>query len=130
MKGKAITKKKKNVSLGVIHIKATFNNTIVTIADAQGNAIAVSSAGAHGFKGARKSTPYAAQVTIEQISTVAKYHGLKTVSVRIQGAGSQRESALRAIFSQNFVVTSITDVSAIPHNGCRPPGEEAFKNIT
>ena len=125
MKGKAANKKKKNVSLGVVHIKATFNNTIVTITDNQGNAIATSSSGAHGFKGARKSTPYAAQVTVEKTSALAKHHGLKTVSVRIQGAGSQRESALRAIFVQNFVVTSITDVSAVPHNGCRPPGRRS-----
>ena len=114
-------KKKKNITLGVVHIKATFNNTIVTVTDAQGNTIACSSAGAHGFKGAKKATPYAAQVTVDKASTDAKEHGLKTVSIKVQGAGSQRESALRAVFGQHLVVTSITDVSPVAHNGCQPP---------
>ncbi len=114
-------KKKKNVTLGVVHIKATFNNTIVTVTDTQGNTIACSSAGAHGFKGAKKATPYAAQVTVEKASVDAKEHGLKTVSIKVQGAGSQRESALRAVFSQNLVVTAIADVSSVAHNGCQPP---------
>jgi small subunit ribosomal protein S11 len=116
-----VKKKKKNITLGVVHIKATFNNTIVTITDVQGNVIAISTAGAHGFKGAKKATPYAAQVTVDKASTDAKEHGLKTVSIEVKGAGSQRESAMRAVFSQNFVVTSITDVSGIAHNGVRPP---------
>jgi len=114
-------KKKKNISLGLVHIRATFNNTIVTISDIQGNVIAISTAGAHGFKGAKKATPYAAQVTVDKVSEEAKSHGLKTVSIRVKGAGSQRESAMRAVFSQSFVVTSITDVSAVAHNGVRAP---------
>ena len=114
-------KRKKNVTLGVFHIKSTFNNTIVTVTDVQGNAIAASSAGAHGFKGAKKATPYAAQVTVDKASAEAKEHGLKTVSIKVQGAGSQRESALRAVFAQNLVVTAITDVSSVAHNGCQPP---------
>lgn len=114
-------KKKKNVTLGVVHIRATFNNTIVTFADAQGNAIASGSAGGAGFKGAKKATPYAAQVIVDKVSQVAKECGLKTVSIKIQGIGAQRESAMRAVFGQNFIVTSITDVSAVPHNGVRAP---------
>jgi len=116
-----VKKKRKNITLGVVHIKATFNNTIITFTDVQGNAIAASTAGRQGFKGAQKSTPYAAQITVDKASIDAKDHGIKTVSIRIQGAGAQRESAMRAVFSQNFIVTSITDVSAIPHNGCRAP---------
>lgn len=114
-------KKSKNISLGIAHIKATFNNTIVTITDIQGNVIAFSTAGSQGFKGAKKATPYAAQTTVDDVSRRAKEHGLKTLSIKIKGAGSQRESAMRAVFSQNFVVTSITDVSGVPHNGVRPP---------
>ena len=114
-------KKKKNITLGVVHIKATFNNTIITVTDVQGNVIAGSTAGAHGFKGAKKATPYAAQVTMDKASEEAKEHGLKTVSIKVKGAGSQREAAMRAAFSQNFVVTSITDVSGVTHNGCRAP---------
>ncbi len=114
-------KKKKNITLGIVHIKATFNNTIVTVTDIQGNVIAISTAGAHGFKGAKKATPYATQITVDKAATDAKEHGLKTVSIRVKGAGSQRESAMRAVFSQNFVVTSITDVSGVAHNGTRPP---------
>jgi len=114
-------KKKKNISLGVVHIKENFNNTIVTVTDVQGNVIAISTAGAHGFKGAKKATPYAAQITVDKVSNEAKEHGLKTVSIRVKGAGSQRESAMRAVFSQNFVVTSITDVSSVAHNGVRAP---------
>lgn len=116
-----VKKKKKNISLGVAHIKATFNNTIVTFTDVQGNALAFSTAGANGFKGSRKATPYAAQVTVEKASLLAKENGMKTISIKIHGAGSQRESALRAVFGQNFVVTAITDVSPVAHNGCRPP---------
>jgi len=116
-----IKKKKKNISLGVVHIKATFNNTIVTFTDVQGNVIAISTAGSHGFKGAKKATPHAAQLTVDRASENAKDNGMKTVSIRVKGAGSQREAAMRAVFSQNFVVTSITDVSSVAHNGVRPP---------
>ena len=116
-----IKKKKKNITLGMVHIKATFNNTIVAFSDVQGNVISISTAGAHGFKGAKKATPYAAQMTVDKAAESAREHGLKTVSVKIHGAGSQRESALRAVFGQNFVVTSITDVSPVAHNGCRAP---------
>ena len=116
-----IKKKKKNISLGVVHIKATFNNTIVAFTDIQGNVIAISTAGAHGFKGAKKATPHAAQLTVDKASENAKDNGMKTVSIRVKGAGSQREAAMRAVFSQNFVVTSITDVSGVAHNGVRPP---------
>ncbi|HJK86888.1 MAG TPA: 30S ribosomal protein S11 [Candidatus Megaira endosymbiont of Nemacystus decipiens] len=118
---KKVKKKKKNITLGLVHIKATFNNTIVTISDVQGNVIAISTAGSHGFKGAKKATPYAAQITVDKVAEEAKSHGMKTVSIRVKGAGSQRESAMRAIFSQNFVVTSITDVSGVAHNGVRAP---------
>lgn len=114
-------KKKKNISLGVVHIKATFNNTIVTFSDVQGNTISASSSGAHGFKGAKKATPYAAQITVARASELAKENGVKTVSIEIKGPGSQRESALRAVCGQGFVVTTISDVSPVPHNGVRPP---------
>ena len=113
--------KKKNISLAVVHIKVTFNNTIVTISDTQGNVIAIATAGAQGFKGAKKATPYAAQITVDKVSAEAKSHGVKTVSIRVKGAGSQRESAMRAVFSQDFVVTSIVDVSGVAHNGVRAP---------
>ncbi len=116
-----VKKKKKNISLGVVHIKATFNNTIVTFTDVQGNVIAISTAGSHGFKGAKKATPHAAQLTVDKASENAKDNGMKTVSIRVKGAGSQREAAMRAVFSQNFVVTSITDVSSVAHNGVRAP---------
>jgi small subunit ribosomal protein S11 len=116
-----LKKKKKNITLGVVHIKATFNNTIVTFTDVQGNAIASSTSGSNGFKGAKKATPYAAQVTVDKAAEAAKEHGLKTVSIRVQGAGAQRESAMRAVFGQNFVVTSILDVSPVAHNGTQPP---------
>ena len=116
-----VKKKKKNISLGVVHIKATFNNTIVTFTDVQGNVIAISTAGSQGFKGAKKATPHAAQLTVDRASENAKDNGMKTVSIRVKGAGSQREAAMRAVFSQNFVVTSITDVSGVAHNGVRPP---------
>ena len=116
-----VKKKKKNISLGVVHIKATFNNTIVTFTDVQGNVIAISTAGSHGFKGAKKATPHAAQLTVDRASENAKDNGMKTVSIRVKGAGSQREAAMRAVFSQNFVVTSITDVSSVAHNGVRAP---------
>ncbi|XVN42721.1 MAG: 30S ribosomal protein S11 [Candidatus Rickettsia vulgarisii] len=116
-----IKKKKKNITLGVVHIKTTFNNTIVTFTDVQGNTIAFSTAGTQGFKGAKKATSYAAQITVDKASELAKEHGMKTVSIRIKGAGAQRESAMRAVFSQNFIVTAILDVSAVAHNGTRAP---------
>lgn len=116
-----VKKKKKNISLGVVHIKATFNNTIVTFTDIQGNVIAISTAGSHGFKGAKKATPHAAQLTVDKASGDAKENGMKTVSIKVKGAGSQREAAMRAVFSQNFVVTSIIDVSGVAHNGVKPP---------
>ncbi|RTK93134.1 MAG: 30S ribosomal protein S11 [Rickettsiales bacterium] len=114
-------KKKKNISLAIIHIKATFNNTIVTVTDIQGNVIAFSTAGSHGFKGAKKATPYAAQKTVDKVADEAKEHGVKTSSIRVKGAGSQAESAIRAWFSKNIVVTSIVNVSKVPHNGVRAP---------
>lgn len=116
-----LKKKKKNITLGIVHIRATFNNTIVTFTDVQGNTIANATSGGQGFKGAKKATPYAAQVTTNKASADAKLCGLKTVSIKVQGAGVQRESAMRAIFSNDFVVTSILDVSPVPHNGPRPP---------
>ncbi|RYE05944.1 MAG: 30S ribosomal protein S11 [Rickettsiaceae bacterium] len=115
-----VKKKKKNITLGVAHIKATFNNTIVTITDVQGNCIAMSTSGAQGLKGTKKATPFAAQLTVEKASQAAIEHGVKTVSIRVRGAGIQRESAMRAVF-QNFIVTSIIDVSPVAHNGCRAP---------
>ena len=114
-------KKKKNITLGVVHIQATFNNTIVTFTDSNGNAIAASSAGAHGFKGAKKATPYAAQITVDKASLLAKENGVRTLSIQVKGAGSQRESAMRAVFNQGFVVTLIKDVSPVAHNGVRAP---------
>lgn len=114
-------KKKKQVSLGVAHVSATFNNTIVTFTDVYGNKISGSSSGANNFKGARKSTPFAAQITVEKAAENAKEYGLKTISIEVKGPGGGRESALRALLNSGFVVTSIKDVSPIPHNGCRPP---------
>ncbi|MGI9379548.1 MAG: 30S ribosomal protein S11 [Methyloligellaceae bacterium] len=113
-------KEKKNISSGVAHVNATFNNTMITITDAQGNAISWSSAGAMGFSGSRKSTPYAAQVAAEDAGKKAQDHGMKTLEVEVKGPGSGRESALRALQSAGFQITSIRDVTAIPHNGCRP----------
>ncbi|MDN5248696.1 30S ribosomal protein S11 [Bartonella sp. TP] len=114
-------RERKNISTGVVHINSTFNNTMITITDVQGNTIAWSSAGAHGFKGSRKSTPFAAQVASEDCAKKAQEHGLRTVEVEIAGPGSGRESALRALQSVGLVVTSIRDVTPIAHNGCRPP---------
>jgi small subunit ribosomal protein S11 len=114
-------KDKKNIASGVVHINATFNNTMVTIADAQGNTIVWSSAGSLGFKGSRKSTPYAAQMAAEKAASKAVEHGMKNVDVEVQGPGSGRESALRTFQSLGLVVGSIRDVTPIPHNGCRPP---------
>ncbi|WP_300376843.1 30S ribosomal protein S11 [Henriciella sp.] len=112
---------KKNISSGVVHVTSSFNNTMVTITDAQGNAISWSSAGAMGFKGSRKSTPYAAQVAGEDAAKKAMEHGLQTVEVNVRGPGSGRESALRALQAAGLTITSIRDTTPIPHNGCRPP---------
>lgn len=114
-------REKKNISSGVVHVNSSFNNTQVTISDAQGNAISWSSAGAMGFKGSRKSTPYAAQVAAEDAAKKAMDHGMKTVEVNVRGPGSGRESALRALQAAGLTVTSIRDTTPIPHNGCRPP---------
>jgi small subunit ribosomal protein S11 len=114
-------REKKNVVFGVVHVNSSFNNTIVTISDQQGNAVSWSSAGAQGFKGSRKSTPYAAQIAAENAGRAAMEHGMKTVEVEIKGPGSGRESALRALQAIGLVITSIRDVTPIPHNGCRPP---------
>ncbi len=114
-------RERKNISSGVAHVSATFNNTIITITDAQGNTIAWASAGGQGFKGSRKSTPYAAQMAAESAGRKAQEHGMKTLEVQVRGPGSGRESALRALQTVGFTVTSIRDVSRIPHNGCRPP---------
>ena len=113
-------RERKNISSGVAHVSASFNNTMITITDAQGNAIAWSSAGSQGFKGSRKSTPFAAQVAAEQAGRKAMEHGMKTLEVEVCGPGSGRESALRALQSVGFQITSIRDVTPIPHNGCRP----------
>ncbi|MBL4756494.1 MAG: 30S ribosomal protein S11 [Rhizobiales bacterium] len=110
---------RKNISAGVAHVNATFNNTVITIADAQGNVIAWSTAGAMGFKGSRKSTPYAAQLAAEDAGKKAMEHGMKTLEVQIRGPGSGRESALRALQATGFTITTIRDVTTIPHNGCR-----------
>ena len=114
-------RERKNISSGVAHVSATFNNTIITITDAQGNTIAWASAGGQGFKGSRKSTPYAAQMAAESAGKKAQEHGMKTLEVQVRGPGSGRESALRALQAVGLTVTSIRDVSRIPHNGCRPP---------
>jgi small subunit ribosomal protein S11 len=114
-------RERKNITSGVAHVNATFNNTIITITDAQGNTIAWASAGGQGFKGSRKSTPYAAQMASESAGRKAQDHGMKTLDVQVKGPGSGRESALRALQAVGFVITTIRDVSKIPHNGCRPP---------
>jgi small subunit ribosomal protein S11 len=113
-------RERKNITSGVAHINATFNNTLITITDAQGNAISWSSSGSQGFKGSRKSTPYAAQVAAEDAARKAQEHGMKTLEVEVKGPGSGRESALRALQSAGFTITAIRDVTPIPHNGCRP----------
>mgnify|MGYP001084343272 CR=1 FL=1 len=113
-------RERKNIASGVAHVNATFNNTMITITDAQGNAIAWSSAGSQGFKGSRKSTPYAAQVAGEDAGKKAMEHGMKILEVQVKGPGSGRESALRALQAVGFTITAIRDVTPIPHNGCRP----------
>lgn len=114
-------KSKKNVFVGVAHVNATFNNTIITITDTQGNVVSWSSSGKHGFKGSKKSTPYAAQVVAEAAGRDAIEHGMKTISILVTGPGSGRESALRALQTVGFIVSSIKDITPVPHNGCRPP---------
>jgi len=114
-------KVKKNISTGVAHVNSSFNNTKILIADAQGNAIAWSSAGTMGFKGSRKSTPYAAQMAAEDAGKKAQEHGVKTLEVEVQGPGGGRESALRALAAIGLNITSIRDVTPMAHNGCRPP---------
>jgi len=113
-------KERKNITSGVAHVNASFNNTMITITDAQGNAIAWSSAGMMGFKGSRKSTPYAAQVAAEDAGKKAREHGMEVLEVEVSGPGAGRESALRALQSVGFNITAIKDVTPIPHNGCRP----------
>lgn len=119
--GRVRRRERKNITSGVAHVNATFNNTIVTITDAQGNVISWSSAGSNGFKGSRKSTPYAAQVAAEDAGRKAMEHGMKTLEVEVKGPGSGRESALRALQSIGFNILAIRDVTPIPHNGVRPP---------
>ncbi|MEQ8177671.1 MAG: 30S ribosomal protein S11 [Amphiplicatus sp.] len=113
-------RERKNITTGVAHVNASFNNTVITITDEQGNAVSWSSAGSMGFKGSRKSTPYAAQLAAEDAAKKAMEHGLKTVNVEVRGPGSGRESALRALQAAGLVVQVIRDVTPIPHNGCRP----------
>ena len=113
-------KERKNIISGVAHVAATFNNTMITITDAQGNTIAWSSAGAQGFKGSRKSTPYAAQMAAEDAGRKAREHGMETLEIEVNGPGSGRESALRALQTVGFSISAIRDTTPIPHNGCRP----------
>ncbi len=120
-KTKIRRKERKNIASGVAHVNATFNNTMITISDAQGNTISWASAGMMGFKGSRKSTPYAAQLAAEDAGKKAMDHGMKTLEVEVRGPGSGRESALRALQTVGFQITTIKDVTPIPHNGCRPP---------
>ena len=121
MNKKSTNKRKRNITVGVAHISATFNNTIVTISDIHGAVVAWSSAGHNGFKGSRKSTPYAAQVTAENAAKKVTEFGMKTISVKIQGPGTGRDSAVRGLISSGLNVTTIKDITPIPHNGCRPP---------
>ena len=112
---------KKNIPEGIAHIHATFNNTIIMITDRQGNALAWATSGGSGFKGSRKSTPFAAQIAAEKAGTIAAEHGVKNLEVRVKGPGPGRESAIRSLNANGFRITNITDVTPIPHNGCRPP---------
>ncbi|MBF0194285.1 MAG: 30S ribosomal protein S11 [Magnetococcales bacterium] len=114
-------KEKKNISSGIAHIRSTFNNTLVTITDTSGNVISWGSSGAQGFKGSRKSTPFAAQMAAEEAGRKAQEHGMRNLEVRLKGPGSGRESALRALGSIGFNIAYVEDVTPIPHNGCRPP---------
>ena len=120
-KTKVRRKERKNIATGVAHVNATFNNTMITISDTQGNTISWASAGMMRFKGSRKSTPYAAQLAAEDAGKKAMEHGMKTLEVEVRGPGSGRESALRALQTVGFQITTIKDVTPIPHNGCRPP---------
>ncbi|MBX5453177.1 MAG: 30S ribosomal protein S11 [Acidobacteriia bacterium] len=113
-------KERKNITSGIAHVAATFNNTIITITDAQGNTVAWSSAGSQGFKGSRKSTPYAAQIAAEDAGRKAREHGMETLEIEVAGPGAGRESALRALQAVGFTITAIRDTTPIPHNGCRP----------
>ena len=119
--GKVRKREKKNIATAVAHINSTFNNTIVTITDESGNTIASGSGGVVGFKGSRKSTPYAAQLAAEDVAKKAAEHGVKTVSVLVRGPGAGRETAIRSLQSAGFKITSIKDITPLPHNGCRPP---------
>ena len=119
-KTKTKTKSKRKVTNGVAHVVSSFNNTIISISDENGNVLAWSSAGHKGFKGSRKSTPFAAQIAAEDVGNKAKEYGLKTLRVEVSGPGSGRESALRSLQSVGYIITSIKDVTPIPHNGCRP----------
>ena len=119
-KKKSKSKSKRKVSSGVAHILSTFNNTIISIADENGNTLAWSSTGHKGFKGSRKSTPFAAQIAAEDVGTKAKEYGVKSLKIEVSGPGSGRESALRSLQSIGYIITSIKDVTPIPHNGCRP----------
>lgn len=112
---------KRTVTEGIVHVLATFNNTVITITDKQGNALAWATAGNSGFKGSRKSTPFAAQVASRNVSKIVQDSGMKTVEVRVRGPGPGRESAIRALNAAKLKIVSITDVTPIPHNGCRPP---------
>jgi small subunit ribosomal protein S11 len=114
-------RERKNITSGIAHVNASFNNTIITITDVQGNTIAWSSSGAQGFKGSRKSTPFAAQMAAEDAGRKAMEHGMRTLEIEVRGPGSGRESALRALQAAGLSVTAIRDVTPIPHNGCRPP---------
>src|SRR5271168_2476681 len=114
-------RERKNITSGVAHVNASFNNTMITITDAQGNSIAWSSSGLQGFKGSRKSTPYAAQVAAEDAGKKAMEHGMRTLEVEVKGPGAGRESALRALQTVGFTVTAIRDITPVPHNGVRPP---------
>lgn len=121
--GRKVRKKseKKNVATGVAHIQATFNNTVITITDVAGNVISWATAGGQGFKGSRKSTPFAASIAAETAAKKAQEHGMRSLEVRVKGPGSGRESALRALQTAGLVITLIKDVTPVPHNGCRPP---------
>ena len=122
-------RERKNITSGVAHVNASFNNTMITITDVQGNAIAWSSAGAQGFKGSRKSTPFAAQVAAEDAARKAMEHGMRNLDVEVRGPGSGRESALRALQAAGFQIASIRDVSPIPHNGCRARARRDRKSV-
>lgn len=117
---RVLRRERKNITNGIAHVNATFNNTMITITDVQGNTISWSTSGGMGFRGSRKSTPYAAQVAAEDAGKKASDHGMKTLEVQVKGPGSGRESALRALQAVGFTITSIKDVTPIPHNGCRP----------